>query len=31
MPTVLLPSAELRHDRRLGADDLEGSDGGHKQ
>jgi len=30
-PAVAVPGAELRHDRLLGADDLEGPDGGHRQ
>lgn len=29
--SVPVPSAELRHDCRIGADDLEGSDGGDQQ
>lgn len=31
LATVSVSNAELRHDRFLGADDLEGSDGRHRQ
>lgn len=30
-PIVFLPGSELRNDRFLGADDLEGPDGGHRK